>query len=226
MLPFARNLVMPLLHTKAVPGVNVSEEPTFGTFARVYRPPKPPPAALLWMHRGGLIVGEAKQDDLYCSKLARDLGIFVVSVDYRLAPEHPYPAASDDCFDVWRWLVADAGGLGVDPERIVVGGQSAGGGLAACLAQRVLDEGGPALAGQLLQCPMLDDRTAAKAELDAIRHPVWDNRNNRFGWSAYLGQPAGDDVLRHSYAVASRRVDLSGLAPTIIGVGSVDLFAD
>ncbi|GAA1059912.1 alpha/beta hydrolase [Agromyces bracchium] len=187
--------------------------------------------ALLWIHGGGLVIGAAAQDDGWCARLAERLGIVVVSVKYRLAPEHPFPAPLDDCVSAWRWLQDAAAARGIDPARVAVGGQSAGGGLAAALAQRLLDEGATQPAAQLLYCPMLDDRTAARRELDAARHFAWTNRDNLVGWSSYLQSAPGADVVP-DYAVPARRADLSGrseltgLPPTWIGVGDIDLFHD
>jgi len=190
---------------------------------RVYRPLNGSSGAgLLWMHGGGFLVGAAVQDDALCARFARELGLVVVSVDYRLAPKHPFPAALDDCFAAWRWI-SDHPDLNVDPARIAVGGMSAGGGLAACLAQRILDSGVIQPAAQLLIYPMLDDRTALDHSLDRIQHPLWNNQNNRGGWTAYLGHEPGQ-AAEPDYAVAARRQDLTGLPPAWIGVGDVDLF--
>ncbi|WP_020647050.1 alpha/beta hydrolase [Amycolatopsis balhimycina] len=199
-----------------VPGVAVELHPGL----RVYRPHTPQSdLTLLWIHGGGLVIGGAAQDDRFCAETARELGITVVSAEYRLAPEHPYPAALDDGHAAWTWLRGHAAA-----ERIVVGGQSAGGGLAAALVQRLHDEGeGPR--AQWLFCPMLDDRTAARRGLDDAGHRVWDNRLNRFGWHAYLGTEPGAAVVPH-YAVPARRDDVAGLPETWIGVGDIDLFHD
>jgi acetyl esterase/lipase len=182
-------------------------------------------AALLWIHGGGMVIGDASIDHGRCAKLASELGIVVVSVNYRLAPEHPFPAPLDDCRRAWSWLLEQAAELRIDPRRIAIGGQSAGGGLAAGLVQRIHDEGGTQPAAQWLFCPMLDDRTAADRRLDARRHFVWDNERNRIGWSAYLGEAPGGDAVS-SYAAPSRRADLSGLPPAWIGVGDIELFYD
>jgi acetyl esterase/lipase len=217
---------MPLMRSAAIPGVAV-EQPIPGTpGVRIHRPERlRSPAALLWIHGGGLVMGAAKQDDRICGETAAELGIVVVSADYRLAPDHPYPVPLDDCHMVWTWLARNASRLGVDPARVIVGGQSAGGGLAAALAQRLHDEGGVQPIAQWLFCPMLDDRTAARRELDEVGHRVWNNRHNRFGWGAYLrAEPGGDHTP--GYAVPARRDDLTGLPPAWIGVGDVDLFHD
>jgi acetyl esterase/lipase len=212
--------------SSAGPGVEVRDHAAPGVRVRVYRPlGRPSGAALLWLHGGGLIVGAPAMDDGRCGAWARELGLVVVSVDYRLAPEHPFPAALDDARAAWGWLQGSAGALGVEGTLVAVGGASAGGGLAASLAQRLRDEGGAPPAAQLLLYPMLDDRTAARHELDGAGHPVWHNRSNRAGWSAYLGRAPGAPDLP-AYAAAARRGDLSGLPPAWIGVGDLDLFLD
>ncbi|WP_298886567.1 alpha/beta hydrolase fold domain-containing protein [uncultured Serinicoccus sp.] len=193
-----------------------------GVRLRVYIPSNPSGAGLLWIHGGGLVLGSAAMDDRHCGQTARDTGVTVVSVDYRLAPRHPFPAALDDCLTGWRWLRAHATDLGLDPERLAIGGQSAGGGLAASLVHRVVDGGDP-VAAQWLFCPMLDDRTAADRDRDATGHLVWDNRANLAGWSAYLGGDVGAETLP-PYAAPARREDLSGLPPTWISTSDIELF--
>ena len=164
-------------------------------------------------------------DDGRCAELVRELGIVVVSAYYRLAPKHPFPAAVDDCRAAWGWLQSNLQELGIDSSRVGVGGESAGGGIAASLAQRLHDEGGLQPACQLLVYRMLDDRTAARRELDSPQHMVWTNRSNLTGWSSYLGSaPGGASVPE--YAVPARREDLSGLPPAWIGVGNLDLFLE
>ncbi|WP_197971724.1 alpha/beta hydrolase [Tessaracoccus lapidicaptus] len=151
------------------------------------------------------------------------MGLVVATVDYRLAPEHPFPAALDDCMTALRWLHDNAARFGVDPARIAVGGESAGGGLAAMVAQRAHDEGLP-VASQVLVYPMLDDRTA-------LRDPghrgefVWTPSYNRQAWEWFLGHPVRQEESR-PYAAAARRGDLTGLPPAWIGVGELDLFHD
>jgi acetyl esterase/lipase len=208
-----------------VDGVRFQDLDADGTTVRVYRPESGTSGAgLLWIHGGGYLTGLPAQNDRFCSITARDLGLVVVSVYYRLAPEAPFPAAITDCTDAWDWFQRSHADLGVDPARIAVGGQSAGAGLAACLVHRVHDLGGIQPCAQLLFCPMLDDRTAARTELDDLRHWVWNNRLNRFGWRAYLGHEPGQPA--EPYSVAARREDLHGLPPTWIGVGDIDLFHD
>jgi acetyl esterase/lipase len=180
-------------------------------------------AALLWIHGGGLVIGNAAQDHARCMRIALDLDIVLVSVEYRLAPAHPYPAALDDCLAAWTWTLAHTADLGVDAARIAVGGQSAGGGLAAALVQRIHDDRGPQPAAQWLFCPMLDDRTAADRSLDDVAHFLWDNVSNRVGWTAYLGTAPGA-VEAPAYAAPARRTELADLPPTWIGTGDVELF--
>jgi acetyl esterase/lipase len=174
-------------------------------------------AGLLWIHGGGYVIGHAAQDDVLCRRFARELGATVVSVDYRLAPEHPYPAALTDCYAALTWLT---GLTSVDPARVAIGGASAGGGLAAALALLARDRGEVALAAQLLVYPMLDDRTVNREGLDNAGQRRWNQSSNKFGWSAYLGD-ADPEV-----AVPARHNDLSGLPPAWMGVGTLDLFHD
>jgi len=172
-------------------------------------------AALLWIHGGGYVIGTAQQDDTVCRRFVRELGITVASVNYRLAPEHPYPAPLEDCYSALTWL---AGLPAVDPARVAIGGASAGGGLAAALALLARDRGEVTPALQLLAYPMLDDRSGAVPKNPNYR--LWSPKSNRFGWAAYLGN--ADPQI----AVPGRRDDLGGLPPAWIGVGTHDLFHD
>jgi acetyl esterase/lipase len=191
---------------------------------RIYEPrQRERTGALMWIHGGGLILGDARQDDPLCSGTAAALGIPVISVNYRLAPRHPFPAPLDDVHAGWMWLQAHAESLGIDQSRVAIGGESAGAGLAAALTQRIRDEGGIQPTAQWLFAPMLDDRTAADTSLDDVHHFVWNNGQNRFGWSSYLGGPVGADTAP-SYSVPARTADLSGLPPAFIAVGSIELF--
>ena len=184
-----------------------------GVAVRVFRPAHSSGRlpALLWIHGGGYVTGSAAQDDRWARAMAERAGIEVVTVDYRLAPEHPYPAAIEDCLDALRWMTDQPD---TDTTRIAIGGNSAGGGLAAALAFRARDDG-VAVRLQLLTYPMLDDRTR---EPDP-HHRLWNASANDFGWSSYLG----DADTRE--AVPARRTDLAGLPPAWIGVGTLDLFA-
>jgi len=182
-----------------------------------------PSGAVLWIHGGGLVMGDPKQSHALCSQMADELGIVVVSVDYRLAPEHPFPAGLDDCMTALSWLSAHSGELGVDPARIAVGGESAGGGLAAAVAQAARDRGGPALCFQLLVYPMLDDRATEASTGDGGAPFIWTLASNRFAWRAYLGADVGGGEAR-PYAMPGRCDDLRRLPPAWIGVGDLDLF--
>jgi acetyl esterase/lipase len=224
-LPLVRLAFRLLARARPVAGTSVTVHPDGPRRLRqIRRDASTSDAAVLWIHGGGYVLGTAGQDDRHSSRLARDLDVVVVSADYRLAPEHPFPAALDDCHAAWRWVQARAADLGVDPARVVVAGASAGGGLAAALVQRLHDEGGRQPPAQLLVYPMLDDRTAARRDLDD-RYPEWTNRSNLTGWSAYLGRDPGDGTAPE-YAAPGRRVDLAGLPPAWIGVGTLDLFHD
>lgn len=198
---------------------------------RVYRPADATAAAgaalpgYLFIHGGGMIMGSIDATDLDCEAFVEQVGCVVVSVDYRLAPEHAYPAPVEDCYAALRWVADQADDLGIDPERIAVGGQSAGGGLAAgtCLLAR--DRGGPAVAFQVLVYPMLDDRndTASAREFAGILS--WSHEHNTSGWRAYLGDAAGGDDVP-IYAAPARAEDLSGLPPAIVQVGELEVFRD
>jgi acetyl esterase/lipase len=192
---------------------------TSGVGVRLHRPPglSEPGPALLWIHGGGYVLGRAKQDDALCHRFARTLGITVASVDYRLAPEHPFPVPLDDCYAALTWL---AGLPAVDPARVAIGGASAGGGLTAALALRARDLGEVAPVLQLLVYPMLDDRTVWRSDLDAAGHRLWDQASNRFGWQSYLR------TADRNVAVPARHEDLIGLPPAWMGVGTLDLFHD
>lgn len=230
-LPFHRpgfvrcnNFLLNLIPKKTeCDGIAIKTQVLTNARLRIYQPENHTSASLLWIHGGGMITGRAAQDDALCARYANELALTVISVDYRLAPQHPFPAALDDCYEAWQWLMDSAETLGLDPRQVVVGGQSAGAGLAACLTHKIFDQGGIQPIAQILYCPMLDDRTAALLELDAINHKIWNNKSNRAAWFAYLGHPAGQTEAPQ-YAVAARRTDLSFLPPAWIGIGDIDLF--
>lgn len=191
---------------------------------RIHRPagPSGPLPALLWIHGGGFLFGAARQDDQRCARLARDLGIIVAAVDYRLAPKHPFPAALHDCHEALVWLAAHAD---VDADRIAVGGASAGGGLAASLAMLARDNAVVTPAFQLLVYPMLDDRTASRPDPEPGVRRLWNHTSNSLAWAAYLRHELGS-VAVGVPAVPARCTDLAGLPPAWIGVGTLDLFHD
>lgn len=191
----------------------------------VYEPAerRRPSGALLWVHGGGFVLGDPVTYHDVCSRYAAELGVTVVSVDYRLAPEHPFPAGLGDCYAALRWLHDSAAELGVDPARIAVGGDSAGAGLAATLAQLAHDRAEVDVCFQLLIYPMLDDRTVLRTDHAGTGQLVWTPASNRFGWTSYLGHPPVETEQR-PYAAGARRTDLRGLPLAWIGVGDVDLF--
>lgn len=184
-----------------------------------------PSGALLYIHGGGLVFGVPEQATELCNAVAEQLGVLVANVEYRLAPEHPFPAGLDDCMDALQWLHDSADELGLDRERLAVAGDSAGGGLSAAVAQRALDEGGPQLAFQALIYPMLDDRTVLRTDHGGRGSFAWTPASNAYAWTAYLSHAPGETEDR-PYAAPARRDDLSGLPPAWIGVGDLDLFHD
>jgi acetyl esterase/lipase len=200
-------------------------EGTASIRVRVYRPPaaQNPVPAMLWIHGGGFIMGDSEIDQVNNIALVRELGIAVASVNYRLAPRHPYPAPIEDCYAALQWLHAQAGELGIAPGRIAIGGNSAGGGLAAGLVLLAHDRQEVPVAFQLLIYPMLDDRTATRADIDTTNARLWDNECNRYGWASYLNTAPGSPDVR-AYAAPARRKNLAGLPPAWIGVGTYDLF--
>ena len=185
-----------------------------------------PTPVLLWMHGGGYVGGSAEWDHHLVKTLAHAVGCCVVSIDYRLAPETPFPGAINDCYSVLQWTHKNAAQLAVDVERIGVAGISAGGGLAAALALLARDRREVNLAFQCLLQPMLDDRHASSA----YRHPfagefVWTASHNHVAWLALLGIEPGDERVSH-YAAPARAKSLQGLPPTFIAIGALDLFVE
>jgi triacylglycerol lipase len=199
-----------------------------------YTPPgtaDAPHGALLHIHGGGYVLGNPDMNDAANRAAALAHDIVVVSVDYRLAPETVWPGALEDCYTALAWMHDNAAELGIDPARIAIAGESAGGGHAAALALHARDRtratgGGPAICFQLLDAPMLDDRTGTSADPHPhTGHFVWTPEKNRFGWRALLGvEPGGPDVPQA--AVPARAADLSDLPPTFISVGALDLFLE
>jgi acetyl esterase/lipase len=198
---------------------------------RVYRPIDCPTSApvLLWLHGGGYIMGSVDMDIGFLQHLAKSVGCVIASVDYRLAPEHPFPAALEDSYAALNWLYQNAQDLNIDPKRIAISGLSGGGGLAAGLTLYARDKGEIPVVFQLLICPMLDDRNITASSHLPLTGLAWDRRSNLNAWGAYLQRdPDGDPTSGQvsEYASAARAKDFSKLPPTYISVGSVDLFAD
>lgn len=171
-----------------------------------------------------MVSGNALSEAPLAGGLVTALGAVAVTPDYRLAPENPFPAGLDDCMASLLWMVKHADELGIDPDRIAVCGGSAGGGLAAAVAQRAFDEGVPVRVLGLIY-PMLDDRTTLHENHHGKGELTWSAASNKWAWTAYLGRPP-----RHSdapeYSAPARREDLTGLPPTWIGVGDLDVFHD
>ncbi|WP_053175815.1 alpha/beta hydrolase [Nonomuraea sp. SBT364] len=184
-----------------------------------------PLPVVYYMHGGGMMFGDARAGIDELLDFALELGLVLVSVDYRLAPEHPHPAPVEDCYAGLVWTAEHAAELGADAARLLVAGSSAGGGLAAALALMARDRGGPALVGQLLMCSMLDDRNDTTSAVQMAGLGVWDRTSNETGWTALLGEARGGPDVS-PYAAPARATDLSGLPPAFIDVGSAETFRD
>jgi acetyl esterase/lipase len=180
--------------------------------------------AIVTIHGGGYVIGSHDMDSPLLDRWCPTLGVVGVSVEYRLAPETPYPGPLDDCYAALRWTYDNASDLGIDKDRIGIYGLSAGGGLAAGLALLARDRGEVPVAFALLDCPMLDDRQETPSiEADGLY--VWTAGSNEFGWRSYLGAFYGSDEVP-VYAAAARAGNLAGLPPTCVVVGSIDGFRD
>ena len=182
---------------------------------------KEPVPVILFLHGGGMVAGTADSDLDLVAELAHETGCAVVSVEYRLAPEHPYPAALDDAVSALHWLTSGAGPALLDPRRVVLAGISAGGGLAASAALRWRDREGADLAGLMLLCPMLDHRSDSCSARQMVGVGSWDATANATAWEAYL-----DGADPAPYASAATNENLGGLPPTFIDVGSAETFRD
>jgi acetyl esterase/lipase len=180
--------------------------------------------AILYLHGGGMIGGSVALYDGIISRYVASSGVAMLAVDYRLAPEHPYPTPVEDCYIGLQWLAEHAAELGVDTARIAVMGDSAGGGLAAGTALLARDRGGPALAHQILIYPMLDDRNTTP-DPELVPFAVWSYDDNITGWGALLGDNIGGANVG-AYAAPGRATDLSGLPPCYLEVGQLDIFRD
>jgi acetyl esterase/lipase len=192
---------------------------------RVHRPVEPAAdaPALLWVHGGGHVLGSTAQDDPMLDHLVSETGCVAFAVDWRRAPEDPYPAALHDCYAALGWVHREAAALGVDPARVVVAGASSGGGLAAGLVLLARDRREHPVAGQVLIYPMLDDRHVTASSRAVTDERVWNDRSNRLAWAAYL---SGVTDPVPPYAAPSRAADLAGLPPTWILTAELDLFVD
>jgi acetyl esterase/lipase len=183
---------------------------------RIYRPQRAQ-GAIVWLHGGGFVMGDLDTEHPWAVRVAEDSGAVVISVGYRPAPEHRFPAALDDAYAVLTWTAEHAAVLGIDPERIAVGGHSAGAGLATAVALRARDQQGPPIRYQLLNQPMLDDRQETWSARNFTDTP-WLNRDKLAAmWRHYLGSTPATP-----YAAPARAADLSGLPPAYIATAEFD----
>ena len=225
---FAPGVVVPAREDVSMEDIDIpgkAEDPDVPV--RIYRPRAPsmaPRACLLEIHGGGFIFGDIAMMDPWCQAVAGELGAVVVSVGYRLAPEHRFPAALHDCHAALCWVAAQAEALGIDPTRIVIAGQSAGGALAAATSLYARDHGGPLPCFQLLEIPVLDDRLDTPSMLAFTDTPFWNRPNAEWGWKHYLGDAFGGEVS--PYAAPLRATDLSGLPPAYISTMEFDPLRD
>ncbi|MBO1418160.1 alpha/beta hydrolase, partial [Streptomyces sp. FH025] len=196
---------------------------------RLYRPANHDGVlpGVVYMHGGGFVIGSVDAFHTETTRIAAEVGAVVLSVDYRLAPEHPFPAALEDSCAALTWLVDHARELGVDPRRVAVAGESAGAGLAAAVALYARDHGGPALRMQYLGIPVLDDRLDTASMRAFTDTPGWKRSNSEVSWDFYLGGEGvrgGDGVS--PYAAPARAESLSGLPPAHIVAGEIDPVRD
>jgi acetyl esterase/lipase len=180
---------------------------------------------LYWIHGGGHVLGQIEQDDPMMDHIVETVGSAVVSVDWRRPPDHPFPAPMDDCYAGLSWTYRSAADLGVDPDRIAIGGASSGGGSAAGLALLARDRGEIPVCFQLLVYPMLDDRNVTPASVALTEPKVWNRQSNLIGWRSYVGDVVGTEGVS-PYAAPTRADSLAGLPPAYLPVGDLDLFID
>jgi acetyl esterase/lipase len=190
---------------------------------RIYRPVESTGQlpGIYFIHGGGMILGDIEGEDAAATKLCDEVGAVVVSVEYRLAPEHPHPAPVEDCYAGLVWTAKNASELGIDADRLAIFGASAGGGLALATALVARDRGGPQVRFLMPIYPMIDDRNQTPSSHEITDIGIWDRAGNIEAWAWYLGGKEADE-----YAAPSRAEDVSGLPPTFIDVGTVDLFRD
>lgn len=193
---------------------------------RIYEPlaKKNTHPGVLYIHGGGYILGTPEMTDASCCMMVSKIGCVVVSVDYRLAPEHPFPAPLEDCYAALTWFSKHAADLGVDAARIAVAGGSAGGGLTAALTLLARDRKGPPVVFQAPLYPMIDDRNITSSSCEFTDPRVWSREKNQFAWEMYLGPAYGGEVS--PYSAPARADDLAGLPPTYTYIGELDLFRD
>jgi acetyl esterase/lipase len=212
-----------VLEEEMIPGLDDEPAVSIRRYSAKDQPEGSP--CLLWIHGGGHVVGDAELDDPIAEHFVETLGCVVISVDWRKAPEHPFPSAISDCYAALQWAYNNSGPLRIDPDLIAVGGASSGGGSAAGLALLARDRGEVPVCYQLLTYPMLDERNVTPSSY-TITHPrLWNRETNIRAWRAYLGGLAGDDDVP-PYAAPTLAENLSGLPPAFVGVGELDLFLD
>ncbi|HLJ69208.1 MAG TPA: alpha/beta hydrolase fold domain-containing protein [Chloroflexota bacterium] len=206
-----------------VPGLDGDPGITVSVFMKRTHVPGGP--GIYTVHGGGMVLGNRLAGAVMALEWVQLFDAVAIGVEYRLAPEHPDPAPIRDCYAGLVWTAAHAGDLGFDPGRLIITGASAGGGLAAGTALMARDHGGPALAAQILVCPMIDDRndTISSRQFDGVG--LWDRSANKVGWDALLGDRRGTDQVS-IYAAPARATDLSGLPPAYIDCGSAEVFRD
>lgn len=209
------------------PNLDVTEHTYAGSAGdltlRLYQPKSAPSKGpgLIYIHGGGMIMGDLDSQDENMREAATTLDIPIASIDYRKAPEHPYPAAPEDCYAGVCWVFEHAAELGMDKNNIGLMGASAGGGLALAVSLMLRDRGGPKLKYLLPIYPMIDDRHKTSSSHEVVDLGIWDRAGSLEAWGWYLGDTEPD-----SYAAPARAADLSGLPPTYIDVGDLDLFRD
>lgn len=217
-----------------IPGVTTRDVQVPGedgdpdVLVRIYRPSEGGHSggALSYIHGGGMVLMSVDDTDFLCKQIVRDVGCLVASVDYRLAPEHPYPAALHDSYAALRWLADHADELGIERDRIAIGGSSAGAGLAAGVALLARDRGEVPLCLQWLVYPMIDDRDRTLSTHEITDPSVWNRTSNQRAWQAYLGDLAGGDVPLYAAPARATVDDIRGLPPAYIDVGELDAFRD
>ncbi|MFF2027223.1 alpha/beta hydrolase [Streptomyces sp. NPDC058171] len=214
------------LRTITAPGLDGDQDVTI----RFFTPQnvEGPLPVLVWIHGGGFAIGTSESSDPYCVDVVRALGLAVANVEYRLAPETPFPGPLNDCYAALSYVHAHADELGIDPTRIAVGGQSAGGGLAAGAVLKARDEGVVPVAFQLLEIPELDDRLTTTSMTEFVDTPLWHRPNAILSWQFYLGEgySGPEDPNVSIYAAPARATDLAGLPPTYLCTMELDPLRD
>jgi acetyl esterase/lipase len=210
------------IEERNVPGPKGAPEVPVIIFSPSGKPQNAP--GLLYIHGGGFIMCSAKMFSADCERIVENVGCVIVSVDYRLAPEHPFPAAPEDCYAALRWMFASAPKLGVDRARIAIGGESAGAGLAAAVALMARDHKGVKLVFQLILSGCLDDRHITPSSHAITDKRVWNRASSLFAWKSYLRSKHSGEVS--PYAAPARAKDLSGLPPAYVMTGELDPLRD